>query len=44
MFFALAENKHFARRVKMTPAAVSHTAATVTTTTVIPFLTLRKTA
>ncbi len=43
MFFALAENKHFARRVKMTPAAVSHTAATVTTT-VIPFLTLRKTA
>lgn len=43
MFFALAENKHFARRVKMTSAVVSRTAATVTTT-VVPFLTLRKTA
>jgi len=44
MFFALAENKHFACRAVTTPAAVSFAAVTVTTTTVIPFLTLRKTA
>ena len=41
MFFALAENKRFACRAVMTPAAVSFA---VTTTTVVPFLTLRKTA
>lgn len=44
MFFALAENKRFACRAVTTPAAVSFAAVTVTTTTVVPFLTLRKTA
>ncbi len=44
MFFALAENKCFACRAAMALAAVSFAAVTVTTTTVIPFLTLRKTA
>ena len=44
MFFALAENKRFACRAVMPPAAVSFAAVTVTTTTVVPFLTLRKTA
>lgn len=44
MFFAMAENKRFARRAVMTPAAVSFAAATVTATTVVPFPTLRKTA
>ena len=44
MFFALAENKRFACRAVMTSEAVSFAAVTVTTTTVVPFLSLRKTA